>query len=326
MNLEVRPYKPGDEISISKMFTRNTPYLRDNSFWVWINRILPTHPSLIAVVSDEKDNIYGHTAIMPYEMNVGGRIIKCGMSYHTIIDKDYRDRDLILPLLEMADNMAVDEGIEFHYGFPNKNARPLYKFPNHYKVEKFMALEKNSKEEYLYDNNIKYTFEIINKIDYGFIFSLNQILDNRFKEGVELCRSLNYYCARYFYHPQQLYKSYKIYLKDVFVGCVVTKLYEKEGIKFFHIIDLLIDDNNIDLDILLKDIINHFSGECEIFSFWKINERVKDVLIKLGFQENGFDTFLGLCFLPNNCISEAEKNLLLDFRNWRLVMGDSDAF
>ena len=113
------------------MFTKNSPYLRDNAFWVWINRLLPTHPSLVAVIADEKDEIQGHTAIMPYDIKVGDRIIKCGMSYHTIIDKDYRNLDLIMPLLELADKMASEVGLEFHYGFPNKNARPIYKLPNH---------------------------------------------------------------------------------------------------------------------------------------------------------------------------------------------------
>ena len=323
----IRPYKPGDETSISKMFTKNSPYLRDNAFWVWINRLLPTHPSLVAVIADEKDEIQGHTAIMPYDIKVGDRIIKCGMSYHTIIDKDYRNLDLIMPLLELADKMASEVGLEFHYGFPNKNARPIYKLPNHYKVGKFYALERESVtgEDNNRSNSI-YSFELIKEIDYDLLFSINHFCDKRKREIVELCRSLQYYCARYFFHPQKLYNSYRIYKSGEFVGCVVTKLYEKEGKNYFHIIDLLVDEEMIDYKQLLSDLICYFSNDSDIFSFWKINEQIKEILIHLGFQENGFDTFLGLCFLPNNIITEKEKELLLDFKNWRIVMGDSDAF
>ena len=326
MELIVRPYKPGDEVSISEMFTRNTPYLRDNAYWIWINRLLPTYPSLIAVIADENDEIQGHTAIMPYDIKVGDRNIKCGMSYHTVIDENYRDRGLIFPLLELSDKLANDFGLEFYYGFPNKKARPIYKLPNHYKVDKFYALEKGSDTVEIDEKEPSYIFELIDNIDYEILFSLNHILDLREKERIELCRNLNYYCTRYFFHPQKLYNSYKIYKDGIIVGCVVTKLYEKDGRRYFHILDLFVDEEMVDYESLLSDILCHFSKDCDIFSFWKINEHIKEILIKQGFQENGFDTFLGLCFLPNNKITEEEKNLLLDFKNWRIVMGDSDAF
>ena len=243
-----------------------------------------------------------------------------------MIDKDYRDLDLILPLLELADKLADDAGIEFHYGFPNKNARPIYKLPNHYKVEKFLSLEMDSSNVKCNDNDSTITFEPINEIDYSFLYSLNQVLDSRSKEKVEIRRNLQYYSARYFHHPQGLYKSYKIFIQAKFVGCLITKLYDKEDGKYFHIVDLLVDDHKIDYKQLFNAILANFAKTGDKFSFWKINENIKNILLEYGFQENGFDTFLGLCFLPNNKISETEKELLLDFHNWRLVMGDSDAF
>ena len=85
MDLTVRPYRPGDEHSISALLTRNTPYLRDNPFWIWINRVLPASPSLVAVLVDKNNHVQGHTAILPFEIRVGQRIIPCGMSCHTLI-------------------------------------------------------------------------------------------------------------------------------------------------------------------------------------------------------------------------------------------------
>lgn len=326
MGMIVRPYQPGDEQSITELLTRNTQYLRDHSFWVWINRILPANPSLISVLVDDNDVVQGHTAIMPYDIKVGNRIIKCGMSYHTLIDNKYRDGDYAFPLLKQADKLATENGIEFHFGFPNKNARPLYKLPDHYKVGKFLAIECDADLFECDNNNTSISFEQIKIVDYEFLYSLNQILDSRSKERVEICRDLKYYCSRYFFHPQGLYKSYKIISKGEFVGCLVTKIYEKDNKKYFHIIDLLVDNNKIEISQLIHAILSDFSGSCDRFSFWKINEQIKESLLNSGFMENGFDTFLGLCFLPNNRITEEEKELLLDFRNWRLVMGDSDAF
>ena len=48
-------------------------------------------------------------------------------------------------------------------------------------------------------------------------------------------------------------------------------------------IELLIDDNMVDVGKLMVDIVNYFSGVCDIFSFWKINERVKDISLLILF-------------------------------------------
>ena len=34
----IRAYKPGDGLKLSSLFTKYSPYLRDDKFWVWINR------------------------------------------------------------------------------------------------------------------------------------------------------------------------------------------------------------------------------------------------------------------------------------------------
>ena len=326
MDLTVRPYRPGDEHSISALLTRNTPYLRDNPFWIWINRVLPASPSLVAVLVDKNNHVQGHTAILPFKIRVGQRIIPCGMSCHTLIDQYYRDSDMIMPLLDLVDKLAGDAGLEFQFGFPNKNARPMYKLPDRYKVAKFLALEMDSCNAGPKEESSRITFEPIDRIDYDFLFSLNQILDSMDREKVAFARNLDYYCARYFFHPQRLYISYRIFYEGALAGCVVTKHYEKEGKNYFHILDLFLDTCVASYELILSAIISYFSASCDIFSFWKINEGVKKVLLSMGFQENGFDTFLGIRLLPGNRITEEEKSLLLDFRNWRLVMGDSDAF
>ena len=36
----IRLYKSGDAKGINEMFTKHTPYLRDDAYWTWINRIV----------------------------------------------------------------------------------------------------------------------------------------------------------------------------------------------------------------------------------------------------------------------------------------------
>ena len=45
--------------------------------------------------------------------------------------------------------------------------------------------------------------------------------------------------------------------------------------------------------------------------------------IEESMRETGFETFLAIKLLDK---SLSELDVLLDFDNWRLVMGDSDAF
>ena len=36
----IRLYKSGDAKGINEMFTKHTPYLRDDAYWTWINSCL----------------------------------------------------------------------------------------------------------------------------------------------------------------------------------------------------------------------------------------------------------------------------------------------
>ena len=62
---------------------------------------------------------------------------------------------------------------------------------------------------------------------------------------------------------------------------------------------------------------------CDIFSVWQGDSLFRNSLLTLGFEQTGFETFLGVKVLDKS-IADIEQ--LLDFNNWRLVMGDSDVF
>ena len=53
----IRLYKSGDAKGINEMFTKHTPYLRDDAYWTWINRIVGQS---ISVVAECDDRIIGH--------------------------------------------------------------------------------------------------------------------------------------------------------------------------------------------------------------------------------------------------------------------------
>jgi hypothetical protein len=56
--------------------------------------------------------------------------------------------------------------------------------------------------------------------------------------------------------------------------------------------------------------------------FWPYNTEISKFLKDYGFVEEGFDTYFGVKILDKSI----DYSLILDFKDWHLSMGDSDAF
>lgn len=325
MSVVVRRYQPGDAEGILRLFQKNSPYQRDQSFWVWINRILSGYPS-ITVVAEEDGVVIGNNTVVPHDILINGRMIRCGMSIHTILDKEYQSSGYILDLFRLTNELAKENGMAFVWGFPNELARPVnVRFNKFQKVSLFNALEAESSIFSSFSRSTNVALKKIDSADYSFLFALNEVIEKRSKSCVELFRSLDYYRRRYFEHPQKLYECYQIEAGGVFAGLLVLKFYKKNDLLYLHIIDCVCSDGVSSID-LITAIINHFKDLCDIFSFWKVDSRLEAAFKQIGFQEKGFDTFLGFRMIDDESMSQEEVDLLLNFDNWRLVMGDSDAF
>lgn len=325
MSVVIRQYQPGDAKGILRLFQKNSPYQRDQRFWVWINRILSEYPS-ISVVAEDNGVVIGNNTVVPHDILINGRIVRCGMSIHTILDKEYQSSGYILDLFRLTNKLAKENNMAFIWGFPNANARPVnVKFNKFQKVSLFNALEVESAIFSPFSESTNVTLTKVERADYNFLFALNEVIEKRSKSFVELYRSLDYYNRRYFEHPQKLYECYQLKDDGVFVGLLVVKFYNNNNKLYLHIIDCVYSDDVSVVD-LTTTIINRFKYLCDIFSFWKVDSRMEAIFKQLGFQEIGFDTFLGFRMIDNNLMSKEEVDLLFNFNNWRLVMGDSDAF
>lgn len=83
----IRLYKSGDAKGINEMFTKHTPYLRDDAYWTWINRIVGQS---ISVVAECDDRIIGHYAVVPRNLIVKNRVLKAALGIHAFVDPDFR--------------------------------------------------------------------------------------------------------------------------------------------------------------------------------------------------------------------------------------------
>lgn len=325
MDIQIRPYKPGDTEQICELFTRCSPYLRDTAFWVWINRLLSSEDSIIAV-AQKNDIIVGHYAIIPQIIHIDATPVSCGFGIHAIVDPQCRDAVSIFQISALAYKIAKAKGLAFVFGFPNANYRLIQqKIERWQQVALFNSYEIKTQELYIKTTS-DLTVNLVTEIDYATIYRLNQLNENRNIARIELYRNLSYYINRYINHPQKLYKTYTVNsANNDIVGVFFCKEYTKDGLKYFHIVDYLYDQHAAFNNLLIA-ILSEFKDNYNTFSFWKGDAVFEQTIIDLGFKPIGFDTFLGVKILDKTVLTAEQLDELLCFDNWKLVMGDSDAF
>ncbi len=314
----IREYRSGDSEKIYKLFSEHTPYKRDAEFWVWLNRMLSDQKSII-VVAVKENELIGHYAVIPQTININNDIYSSGLAIHAFIHPDHRNGFLIFQITKKMYKLAKSRNIDFIYGFPNKNFRDIQiKADKWIEISLFNSLEKTNLDHT--DTN----FSLVScSTNYQDVYTLSEVIDKTdISENIHIKKSLNYYINRYLNHPQAPYQNFFIKNNSEIIGFVCLKTYEENGIKSGHIIDYLVTETNSFNDII-KVTENYFHKKAEKLSFWKFDEKTKSILLKNGFNENGFETFFGIKMLDDN--KELEKQLS-NFTNWDLCMGDSDAF
>ena len=316
----IRLYKSGDAKGINEMFTKHTPYLRDDAYWTWINRIVGQS---ISVVAECDDRIIGHYAVVPRNLIVKNRVLKAALGIHAFVDPDFRREISIFEISNYLYRIAQDKGIQVIYGFPNVNYRQIQVRIERWKeVALFKSYEPPSDKGL---DNIKTTiqFDEIKDIDYEHLFRLSEMLASEsVMNEVRLETNTNYWISRYMLNPQTPYLLYALSKCGVPIGYMVTKRYKNNGNCYSHIVDYILSDNSY-MDDVISSYLNNEKAECDYFSFWKGDSVFERSIEKSGFVETGFETFLAIKLLDK---SLSELDVLLDFDNWRLVMGDSDAF
>lgn len=316
--IQVREYQSGDSRKIYSLFNEHTPYLRDDKFWVWINRMLSDERSLI-IVAEEKGQIIGHYAVIPKTITVKGVSYSAGFAIHAFIHPDYRNGFLIFQITKKMYRVAHDYGLDFIYGFPNENFREIQVKAEKWKeVQLFKALEKTPFSEI--ETNLTLTQFSDNYTD---IYTLSEIIDeSQVVSSVIIKKSLNYYLNRYIRHPQSLYENYFITKNKETVAFVCLKKFNNGSESIGHLIDYISTDR-IFFEEILAVVENYFYNKVDKISVWKFNDSNQNILLNNNFEMTGFETFLGVKLLIED--KELEKQLT-DFKNWQLCMGDSDAF
>lgn len=315
----IRSYKSHDAEGINAMLTKYLPYKRDDKFWVWINRIIGGKS--IAFVAEYEGKIVGHYAIVPRDMFVNGLQVKAALSIHAFVDPDYRNKLFIFQITQKLYHYAKQQGIQLIYGFPNANYRTIQ-----LKIEKWKQVDLFKSFEYdLKDSQIIKAEDVdsvlIQDVDFTSLYDISQIEENT--SVISLLSDARYWMERYMLHPQKLYNIYALKKKDSILGYFVTKIYENNEVKYYHLIDYKLTHEAHYSDLLDAYEKLGRMKNIDVLSVWQGDEVFKKAIEERGFLQKGFETFLGIKVLDDSIIEVEE---ILNINNWRLVMGDSDAF
>tara|TARA_R110000765_G_scaffold141121_2_gene241886 strand:+ start:11 stop:1003 length:993 start_codon:yes stop_codon:yes gene_type:complete len=323
----IRLASASDAENICALFNRVSPeYDRGIDFWLWINRFLSKENSIVVIV-EYQQKVVGHYAIIPGEVVLDEKKYQIGFGIHAVIESEVNNLVSIFEVTNLAYKKAKELGLKFIYGFPNKNYRLIQqKIERWQQIGLFSAYEIDI-NKYLINTDLnKYQIEKITDSTKS-ILSLAKIFDKKVNPKTKnyFDKSFLYYVNRYIKHPHKFYDSFLIKNQEGNSAIVILKKFRENNTIKGHLIDFLHQENfkfetiiDISIFILKKEKI-------DLLSLWHINGEIKEIFENRGLEPKGFNTFFGLKFLDKD-FKKTHQDVLLDFNNWTLMMGDSDAF
>lgn len=321
--IRIRAYKPGDAIGICDLLSRYTKYKRDEAFWLWINRVWPDAPSIVAV-AEEENEIVGHYAILPQELSINQKRVMGGLGVHAFVAPPFRNKVPIFAISKHCYKLAQKAGLKLVWGFPNKNYRLIQE-----KVEKWRCVHQfRAWQRTLGTVPVsEYSLEQICLSDARQQIQLNNFLEtlpDNSRSGISA--TLISWLHRYHAHPQETYQFHFLKKRETLHGAVVSKIYTdpETTCKVGHIVEFRLSDNEHSFGLLAAtELMFHKSGINQLV-LWPVNPDFQAVLGEAGYLPEGFETFFGVKLLDTTFHDEFDQ--LTNICHWNLNMGMSDVF
>lgn len=316
----IRSFEPADAARISALFQRHTAYQRDAAYWLWLNRLVPSRPSLVAV-AEINGEIAAHYAILPVELCLSdGRVVLAGHGVHAFVSPEHRQSVSIFQVSSHAYRMAQAAGLQFVFGFPNANYRLVQEKIERWRcVSLFKAWTKPAARpmaggaclasaDWTDDAELQTAIEFWERAD-------------RHHAGMRIAGQARWWLERYLRHPQQPYQFHWLVIAGERRGLVVAKIFQADGEARAHLVDYVLADDGPH-GALIAAFEERYAGLVSRFVHWPVDREFTAALVEHGYRPDGFETWFGLRALGGAALDPK----LLEATAWRLPMGFSDAF
>ncbi len=311
-NIQVRPYKPGDEQGIVRLFHEifNREMTLDE--WKWKYRGKGGNQKVYAVVGIDKTyGIIAHYGGIPHSMICRGKEILGLAIGDVMVHPKFRNLSLFKRIASLIPDLAVKDGFILGYGFPNERAMRLpEKLGLYEKIEDVIVAQK----EVTFHNGLaRYYYKLFPLDCYD---DRIDRLWNSCKGDIHLgvIRDKSYFSWRYRNHP---YLTYEVWgmrkrMGRQLQGIAVLRKEEHQA----FIIDLVFKKGM--LSPLLKKIENH------LVSCAKSNVTLwAPPFLKSSLADSGFSTTAaGTCIPRTTHKKTLTKDQIQD--RFFYTMGDTD--
>ncbi|HXX58945.1 MAG TPA: GNAT family N-acetyltransferase [Thermodesulfovibrionales bacterium] len=200
---EVRLYRPGDEVGITRLFQDVFGREMALSEWRWKYAGRGNGKIYCAVAVDETDGIVAHYGGMPHRMIYQGKEVYGLAIGDVMVHARHRGFKLFREVASLVPEEAVKDGIILGYGFPNERALRLpEKLGLYEKIED--VLEAN-KEVTFWNNPVRYVYKLFPvHYDDGRLDALwEEVKENHV---LSVIRDRDYLRWRYQRHPRHAYE------------------------------------------------------------------------------------------------------------------------
>jgi GNAT superfamily N-acetyltransferase len=317
-----RSLRPGDEEGIVA-FLKECGYQPSDRFWNWINRECP-HGETIVELAMLDDRVIGHCAVLPRWFCIDGTPTKAGLVIHVAVHPQFRGLAVLRTLMHRMAESSRAAKLRFLYAFPKERILLIYsKLFQWKRMGEQAALElplRDFQERDEKTPGISWRTQPIFNECYG-NFEQAQIL-----RGMTFCvKNRAYLNWRYGQHPAVPYQLLEARTdQGDLAGYLVLKLYEKQGLRYLHFVDVGLKPASRTLwPLMVRRALAEFRSQgLDIASCWMSEESpFFEALGDLGFKASGFSTPVGYRLIDQNLPEDAFR-----FGKWHVVMGDSDAF
>lgn len=270
------------------------------------------------------DRIVGHYAVLPRWLQIGGKKLKAGLAVHAAVHPQFRGLVLLQGLMRRIGERCREASIPFLYAFPKERVWRMYQRVFQWEsLGEIVALELPVERLQILDEDIP-----------GIAYRGRALFGERYErlhyaqgfQGLNFClKSREDLHWRYGRHPRVEYQLIEADSpQGGLAGYLVLKLYEKQGIRYGHFVDLDLKPEFHALwpPMATRALLEFRKQGVEVASCWMLQASpFWRALRQLGFEATGFSTTVGC-----QQIDPAFPVHALRLGNWHLVMGDSDAF
>lgn len=315
--MRIAEYQSGDEKKIIDLFQLSFGQTMAPEQWKWRFVDNPAGSKMIRLMWDE-DKLVGHYAVSPVSVNINGEDTFTSHSLTTMTHPEYAGKGIFKKLsLELYAHLESELGCKAIWGYPNKNSHYTFiKNLGWHDISTIHKLAKDSGNLKISDTSV--SIQEIEAFSEKHSKTIASYLDSYI---IHVSRSIKYLNWRFVAKPSTDYKIFEVSTDDG-LGILVSKLYPLGDNSYdLNIVESFIPEYSY-FDDIVKKIISHYQDNLiGRISLWKnLHDPSHISLERIGYTAQMPITYLGAR------MTKDVKDVMSDYRNWYVSMGDSDVY